>query len=39
MINEKAYEEFVEDFTNKMYNLKTDIPFSDYIFYVLDQIK
>lgn len=32
MINEKDYEEFVEDFTNKMYNLKTDIPFSNYIF-------
>ncbi len=25
-------EEFVLDFTNKMYNLKSDIPFSDYIF-------
>lgn len=32
MIYEQEYEEFVSNFTNKIYNLKTDLPFSDYIF-------
>lgn len=32
MAKEQDYEEFVSNFTNKIYNLKTDIPFSDYIF-------
>ena len=29
---EQDYEEFVSNFTSKIYNLKTDTPFSDYIF-------
>lgn len=31
-MKEQNYEEFVRDFTNKIYNLKADVPFSDYIF-------
>lgn len=31
-MNIQEYEDFVSDFTNKIYNLKTDEPFSDYIF-------
>lgn len=28
----QEYDEFVSNFTNKIYNLKIDVPFSDYIF-------
>lgn len=32
MVNEREYREFVSNFTNKIYHLKEDKPFSDYIF-------
>lgn len=32
MVNEQEYREFVSNFTNKIYHLKEDKPFSDYIF-------
>ena len=30
--NDEVYNRFVNDFSTKIYNLKSDIPFSDYIF-------
>ena len=32
MINQHEYREFISSFTNKMYHLKTNKPFSDYVF-------
>lgn len=32
LASNEVYNNFVNDFSSKMYNLKTDIPFSDYIF-------
>lgn len=32
MVNEHEYREFVSNFTNKIYHLKEDKPFSDYVF-------
>lgn len=32
LIRENIYNDFINDFSTKIYNLKSDVPFSDYIF-------